>query len=108
MAAEVEGSWSAAWGGVFEVKASILALWKFENLVRDYVAGQVEWEEVHRCAIQMECENTAEFLPGQDVLEELHSIFLTADANDDPQFRAERGEIAALLFKLDSNRKAPQ
>jgi hypothetical protein len=104
----VEGERGAAWGGVFEVKARSLALWKLENLVRDYVAGRVDWEEVHRCAIQMECENTAEFLPGQDVLEGLHSIFLTADAKDDPQFRADRGEIAALLSKLDSNRKAPQ
>jgi hypothetical protein len=55
----------------------------------------------------MECEKTAEFLPGQDVLEELHSIFLT-DAKDDPQFRADRDGISALLSKLDSNRKAPQ
>lgn len=39
------------------------------------------WETVHRYAIHMECENTAEFLPGQDVLEELHLIFLTADAS---------------------------
>lgn len=108
MAAGVEGEWGTAWGGVFEMKARSLALWKLENLARDYVAGRVDWEEVHRCAIQMESENAAEFLPGQDVLEELHSIFLTADAKDDPQFRANRGEIAALLSKLDSNRKAPQ
>lgn len=104
----MEGGWGSAWGGVFEVRARSLALWKLENLATDYVGGRVDWEEVHRCAIQMECENTAEFLPGQDVLEELHSIFLTADANDDPQFRPDRGEIAALLSKLDSNRKAPQ
>ena len=83
-------------------------MWKLENLARDYVARRVDWEAVHRYAIQMECENTAEFLPGQDVLEELHLIFLTADAKDDPQFRTDRGEIAALLSKLDSNRKAPQ
>jgi hypothetical protein len=104
----VEGEWGAAWSGVFEVKARSLALWKLESLARDYVAGRVDWEDVHRCAIQMECENTAKFLPGQDVLEELHSIFLTADAKDDSQFHANRGEIAALLSKLDSNRKAPQ
>ena len=107
MAAGLEGEWGAAWGGVFEVRGRGLALWKLENLVRDYVAGRVDWDEVHRCAIQMECEKTAEFLPGQDVLEELHSIFLT-DAKDDPQFRADRDEISALLSKLDSNRKAPQ
>ena len=103
----MEGERGTAWGGVFEVRARGLALWKLENLVRDYVAGRVDWDEVHRCAIQMECEKTAEFLPGQDVLEELHSIFLT-DAKDDPQFRADRDEISALLSKLDSNRKAPQ
>jgi hypothetical protein len=75
----MEGEWGAAWGGVFEVRERSLALWKLENLVRDYVAGRVDWDEVNRCAIQMECENTAEFLPGQEVLEELHSIFLTAE-----------------------------
>jgi hypothetical protein len=107
VASGVEGERGASWSGVFEVRARGLALWKLENLVRDYVAGRVDWDEVHRCAIQMECEKTAEFLPGQDVLEELHSIFLT-DAKDDPQFRADRDGISALLSKLDSNRKAPQ
>jgi hypothetical protein len=52
-------------------------------------------------------ENAAEFLPGQEILEELHSIFLTADAKDDPQFRASRNEIADLLDKLDHDRKRP-
>ena len=61
-----------------------LALWNLENLARDYVAGRVDWHKVNQCAIQMELENAAEFLPGQEILEELHSIFLTADAKDDP------------------------
>jgi hypothetical protein len=90
------------------VKATSIALWKLENLARDYVAGRVDWETVHQYAIQMECENTAQFLPRRDVLAELHSVFLTADANDDPQFRADRSEVAALLSQMDSNRQTPQ
>jgi hypothetical protein len=84
-----------------------LALWNLENLARDYVAGRVDWHKVNQYAIQMELENAAEFLPGQQILEELHSIFLTADAKDDPQFRASRNEIADLLDKLDHDRKRP-
>jgi hypothetical protein len=78
------------------------AHWQFENLVREYVAGCVDWETVHQYAIQMECENTAEFQFDQDPLRELHLIFLAADAKDDAQFRADRAEIAALLSRIDS------
>ena len=77
-------------------------LWQFENLVRSYVAGEIDWETVHQYAIQMEYENMAEFPPGKGPLRELHLIFLAADAKDDPQFRADGAEIAALLSRLDA------
>lgn len=76
--------------------------WQFENLVREYVAGQVDWEAVHQYAVQLEYENKAQFPPGRELLNELHLIFLTADEKDDPQFRADRTEIAALLSRLDA------
>jgi hypothetical protein len=71
----------------------------FANIVRDYLDGKVDWETVHRRAIQMEVENKADFPDSYEVLQELHTIFL-ADAKDDPQFRADREEIAGLLAKL--------
>jgi hypothetical protein len=80
------------------------ARWQFENLVREYVAGRVDWETVHQYALRMECENNAEFLFGQDPLRELHLIFLVADAKDDAQFRADRVEITGLLSRIDAVR----
>jgi len=77
---------------------------QFEQLVRDYLAGRIDWDTVHQYAVQMEYENKAHFGPGSDVLEELHSTFLTADQNDDEQFRASRDEIAALVARLDAPR----
>ena len=34
-------------------------------------------------------------------MEELHSVFLTADSMDDAQFRADRKEISKLLYAID-------
>ena len=73
----------------------------FESLVRKYLSGETDWETVHKYAVQMEWENKAEF-PARHPLDELHMIFLTADTKDDPQFRADRTEIAALLSQLDA------
>lgn len=74
---------------------------RFENMVRDYLAGKVDWQTVHQCAVQMEYENKAAF-PAEvrRPLEELHMIFM-ADAEDAPQFRADRVEIEAALAELD-------
>jgi hypothetical protein len=77
---------------------------RFEKMVRDYLAGNLEWEAVHQMAVQMEYENQAEF-PDSAPLQELHTVFLTADARDDPQFRAERSEIEELLAALDLRRE---
>jgi hypothetical protein len=73
---------------------------RFESLVRDYVAGRVDWEAVHRQALEMEYHNETNFSPEiRRPLEELHMIFL-ADAQDDPQFHADRAVIEAALDEL--------
>ena len=77
---------------------------EFERLVRDYVEGKVQWDAVHQYAIQMEYENKALF-PPRSALQEIHTIFLVADENDDSQFRADRNEISTLLGKLEEDRK---
>ncbi|MGH9930917.1 MAG: hypothetical protein ACREA9_17045 [Pyrinomonadaceae bacterium] len=74
----------------------------FENAVRDYLAGHRDWDSVHQLAIKMETENKVDFpLEIRRPIEELHLIFLTADSNDDPQFRADREEISSLIAELD-------
>lgn len=76
---------------------------QFENTVRDYIAGKTDWGTVHQLAVEMEYRNEAEF-PNCAPLQELHTIFLTADAKDDPQFRAGREEIVELLAAVDKLR----
>jgi hypothetical protein len=76
---------------------------KFENAVRDYIAGNVDWETVHQLAVDMEYRNEAAF-PTCAPLQELHTIFLTADSKDDSQFRADRQEIVELLAAADKLR----
>lgn len=76
---------------------------KFENAVRDYLAGKLDWDSVHELALMLESENQIDFPPEiRRPLEELHLIFLTADSKDDPQFRADRQDIANLLAEIDS------
>ena len=72
----------------------------FERLVRDYLDGRADWKTLHTRAVQMEVENAADFPDSHESLQDLHTIFLTADENDDPQFRADRQEIARLLAKV--------
>lgn len=84
------------------------AVEQFEKLVRGYLAGKVDWEAVHQQAIQMEWENKAEFPAEFPQLEELHLIFVTADSKDDPQFRADKSEISALISDLDQLRHKTQ
>jgi hypothetical protein len=74
---------------------------QLENMVRDYVAGKVDWGTVHQFAVQMEYEGKTDFpIEFRRALEELHMIFL-ADAADDAQFRADRKEIEAALVALE-------
>jgi hypothetical protein len=78
------------------------AIQKFENLVRAYLAGSVDWNQVHNFAVEMEWENTASFPSElQKPLNNLHMAFLTADEQDESQFRLERIEIAKLVEDLD-------
>jgi len=74
---------------------------QFERLAREYLEGAAEWNAVHQYALQLECENKTDFpIELGRPLEELHMIFL-ADAEDDPQFRADRTEISLALAGLD-------
>jgi hypothetical protein len=73
---------------------------RFVTLVREYLAGKVEWDAVHQFAIEMEWKNVADFRSGASPLNELHMIVL-ADSKDDPQFRADRSEIEELLTQVE-------
>lgn len=73
----------------------------FEAAVRNYLNGLRDWDSVHQLALDMEVEGV-EFPPElRRPMEELHSVFLTADSRDDPQFRADRKEISKLLDAID-------
>jgi hypothetical protein len=75
---------------------------EFERLVRAYLAGTVDWREVHQFAIEMEWTNATDFpIHLRKPLEALHMTFLTADEKDDPQFRMDRSEIQKLVDDLD-------
>jgi len=73
---------------------------QFLQLVRDYLSRKVDWDVVHRFAIEMEWRNAATFSEAESSLEELHMVFL-ADSRDDPQFRADRSEIEELVAAVD-------
>jgi hypothetical protein len=76
---------------------------EFESAVRDYLAGHLEWDYVHKLALEMEGTNEVQFPPEiSRPLEELQLIFLAADSRDEPQFRADRQDIADLLAEIDS------
>jgi hypothetical protein len=75
---------------------------RFLQLVRDYLDGKVDWDVVHRFAVEMEWRNAAKFSEAESSLEELHMVFL-ADSRDDPQFRADRGEIEELVAAVDKS-----
>ena len=74
----------------------------FERLIRAYLAGEVNWDSVHKYAVEMEWGNATDFpLSLREPLEALHMAFLTADGKDDSQFRADREELSKLLDSLD-------
>jgi hypothetical protein len=71
-----------------------------ETAARDYLNGERDWDSVNELAIQMEVDGF-DFPPEvRRPMEELHLIFLTADLRDDPQFRADPGEISRLLDEV--------
>jgi len=75
---------------------------QFLQLVRDYLGGKVDWDVVHRFAVEMEWRNVAKFSEAESSLEELHMVFL-ADSRDDPQFRADQREIEELIAAVDKS-----
>jgi hypothetical protein len=80
-------------------------LYEFESLIRRYAAGNIEWDAVHQCMVQIECENRVDFPPIYEALGELHTMFLIANSKDDPQFRTDIAPTIALLSGLDANRQ---
>lgn len=79
---------------------------KFEDAVREYINGSRDWQSVHNLAVQMEWTNDVNFpAETQRPMEELQMIFLP-DEKDDPQFRADRDEIARLLDEVDRLKSA--
>jgi hypothetical protein len=74
----------------------------FEAKVRDYVAGGVDWEQVHDLAVDMSEDEYADFPPLiRRLLEGLHLNFSVPDPEDDIELRAEDHEILDLLNELD-------
>ncbi len=76
---------------------------EFLQLVRDYLAGKVDWDRVHRFAVEMEWRNAADFSEDESSLVELHMAFIAADSQDDPQFRPNRAEVEKLLAAVDKS-----
>jgi hypothetical protein len=80
----------------------IAGLKELVRLARAFLAGNARWNDVHRHAVEIEWKGEIGFPPeSSDALEELHMLFLTADEGDDPQFRADRETVAALLRRVD-------
>jgi hypothetical protein len=76
----------------------------FEALVRGFLAGRKQWDDVHKFVIEAEWKGETDFLPGTDALQDLYSAFL-ADSKDDPQFVRSKAEIRKLLDKLQGGRE---
>lgn len=77
----------------------------FETAVRNYLNGVRDWDSVHQLALDMEVEGVEFPAEVRRPMEDLHSVFLTADSRDNPQFLADRKEISKLLVEIDRLRK---
>ncbi len=73
---------------------------QFESLVREFLAGKKQWDDVHDFVIGCEWIGAAT-LPHDcpSALEDLRSAFL-ADSRDDRQFLLTKAEAQELLDKL--------
>jgi hypothetical protein len=70
---------------------------EFESLIRDFLAGKKEWDDVHNFVIESEWRGETDFPLGKtSALKELYSAFLV-DSQDDPQFLLTNDEIKKLL-----------
>jgi len=77
----------------------------FESLVRDFLAGKKQWNDVHNFVIESEWRGETDFPPGSDdAVKELYFAFL-ADSEDDAQFLRSKSEIQELLDKLQGSRE---
>jgi hypothetical protein len=77
----------------------------FESLVRDFLAGKKQWNDVHNFVIESEWRGETDFTPGSDgAVKDLYLAFL-ADAEDDAQFLLSKSEIQDLLDRSQSSRE---
>jgi len=77
----------------------------FESLVRDFLAGKKQWNDVHNFVIESEWRGETEFPPGSDdAVKDLYFAFLV-DSEDDAQFLRSKSEIQDLLDRLQGSRE---
>ena len=77
----------------------------FESLVRDFIAGKKQWDDIHNFVIEAEWKGETDFPLGSNpALKDLYSAFL-ADSEDDPQFLLSKAEIRGLLDRLEAERQ---
>jgi hypothetical protein len=77
----------------------------FESLVRDFIAGRKQWDEVHNFVIEAESKGETDFPLGSNTaLKDLYSAFL-ADSKDDPQFLLSKPAVRGLLDRLEADRQ---
>jgi hypothetical protein len=77
----------------------------FESLVRDFLAGKKQWNDVHNFVIESEWRGETDFPSGSDgALKDLYFAFL-ADSEDDEQFLLSKSEIQDLLNRLQRSRE---
>jgi hypothetical protein len=76
---------------------------EFESLIRDFIAGSKQWNDVHDFVIESEWKGETDFPQGTpDELRDLYSAFL-ADQKDNPQFLLSIAEIQELLNRMPRN-----
>src|SRR5437868_12720033 len=78
---------------------------EFEIRVRNYLEGKADWQSVHQLALALEREEM-QFPPEEHPRDELQFAFLI-DSDDDPQFRLDNSEIAALFWQWEQLRAEP-
>ncbi len=91
--------------GVHFPRVATFRLIDFEALVRDFLAGRKQWNDVHHFVVESEWRGETEFPPGSDdALKDLYLAFL-ADSEDDSQFLPTKVEIRKLLERLQGARE---
>ena len=84
---------------------STFRLIDFESLIRAFLAGKKQWNDVHTFVIESEWRGETDFPSGTPTaLKDLYSAFLV-DAEDDPQFLLSKHEIQELLDRSQNGRE---